>query len=73
MSETEDDLRATAEAIAADARELAAVEDAKAKLDLTDAAVVELSNRSERLADRLTPLAAIEKKLALEIQNSGAD
>ncbi len=46
MSDIQDDLRATAESIAADAEQLAAIETKKSKLDADDPRMIELSRES---------------------------
>jgi hypothetical protein len=64
MSELDDDLRATAEDIAADAAKLNRIESEKAGLEADDPRMVELSAESEQLARRIVPKAAAERKLA---------
>ena len=66
MSELENDLRATAEDIAADAARLAAIEDEKASLGSDDPRLLELSAESEAIARRLVPKTAAESELAAE-------
>ena len=66
MSELENDLRATAEDIAADAARLAAIEDEKAQLGTDDPRLVELSAEGEEIARRLVPKTAAESELAAE-------
>ena len=66
MSELENDLRATAEDIAADATRLAAIEDEKAGLEPDDPRLVELSAEGEAIARRLVPKTAAESELAAE-------
>ena len=66
MSELENDLRATAEDIAADATRLAAIEDEKARLETDDPRLVELSAEGEAIARRLVPKTAAESELAAE-------
>jgi hypothetical protein len=68
MSNRDDDLRATADDIAADAARLAAIEEEKAGLDAGDPRMVELSIESERLARRLVPKTNAELDLATEAQ-----
>ena len=55
VSELENDLRATAEDIAADATRLAAIEEEKAGLETDDPRLVELSAEGEAIARRLVP------------------
>ena len=64
MSELDNDLRATAEDIAADAAKLSQIEDEKADLEADDPRMVVLSAESEQLARRLVPKTAAERELA---------
>ena len=64
MPDADDDLQATAEAIAADAERLATIEREKATLDAGDPRVPDLSAESARLARRIEPLTAAETDLA---------
>ena len=64
MSEADDDLRATAEAIATDAERLATIERQKATLDADDPRIPDLSAEGARLARRIEPLTAAEADLA---------
>ena len=66
MSELENDLRATAEDIAADAARLAAIEDEKASLGADDPRLLELSAEGEEIARRLVPKTSAESELAAE-------
>ena len=66
MSDPEEDLRATAEAIADDATRLAAIEEEKAGLDADDPRMVELSVEGERLARAIVPKTQAELDLAEE-------
>jgi hypothetical protein len=66
MSDPEEDLRATAEAIADDAARLAAIEEEKAGLDADDPRMVELSVEGERLARAIVPKTQAELDLAEE-------
>lgn len=70
MPDLEDDLRATADDIAADATRLAAIEEEKAKLDSDDPRMVELSAESQRLATRLVPKTDAELELVIEAQGT---
>ena len=67
MSDLENDLRATAEDIAADAARLAGIEEEKASLATHDPRIVDLSEESERLARRLVPKTVAERDLAHHI------
>jgi hypothetical protein len=64
MSELENDLRATAEDIAADAARLTKIEDEKAGLDARDPRMTELSREGEEVARRIVPKAIAERELA---------
>jgi hypothetical protein len=66
VSELENDLRATAEDIAADAARLSAIEDEKARLGADDPRLAELSAEGEAIARRLVPKTAAESELANE-------
>jgi hypothetical protein len=68
MPTLDDDLRATADDIAADATRLAAIEEEKAGLDATDPRMLALSIEGERLARRLAPKTKAELDLATEAQ-----
>jgi hypothetical protein len=69
MAELEDDLRATAESIAADAERLAAIEEEKRVLEADDPRMIELSTESERLAGGLVPKTGAEVQLAKEARS----
>ena len=66
MSDLENDLRATAEDIAADAARLTAIEEEKARLGSDDPRLLELSAEGEAIARRLVPKTAAESELAEE-------
>jgi hypothetical protein len=66
MPELEDDLHATAESIAADAKRLSAIEEKKAVLEADDPRMIELSAEGERLARGLVPKTSAETQLAKE-------
>jgi phage terminase Nu1 subunit (DNA packaging protein) len=68
MDHTEEDLRATSDAIAYDADRLAEIEKEKASLDVTDSRLVELSAEAETLARHLLPKTVAETELANEAQ-----
>lgn len=70
MSEMTNDLRATAEDIAADAARLTSIEVEKAGLEPDDPRMVELSAEGERIARRLVPKTAAERDLTDRIQES---
>lgn len=67
MSEIENDLRATAEDIAADSARLTGIEDEKIRLDARDPRMGELSAESEQIARRMVPKTAAERELADEL------
>jgi len=69
MPDLEDDLRTTADDIAADAARLAEIEEAKVDLDADDPRVVALSAESHRLAAKLVPKTEVELDLAIEAQS----
>jgi hypothetical protein len=64
VSELENDLRATAEDISADAERLSRIEDEKTGLDARDPRMTELSAESEELARRIVPKTLAERELA---------
>jgi hypothetical protein len=64
VSEVEDDLKATAEAISADARRLLAIEEEKLDLDPTDPRVPMLSAESQAISRRLVVQTKVEDELA---------
>ena len=66
MSDVDNDLRATAEDIAADAARLAAIEEEKARLGTDDPRLLELSAEGEEIARRLVPKTSAESELAGE-------
>ena len=70
MPDLEDDLRATADEIAADAARLAEIEEEKLGLDANDPRMVALSAESQRIAASLIPKTAAELELAIEAQPS---
>ena len=66
MSEIEDDLRTTAEAIKADATRVQEIEQQKLELDGDDPRIPELAEEAEDVAERLLDEARIERALAAE-------
>lgn len=72
MADSEDDLRATAEDIAADAARLTAIETEKASLDVGDPRLKALSEESEAIARELVPKTAAETALVEEASGSSA-
>jgi hypothetical protein len=71
VSEMKNDLRATAEDIAADSARLTRIELEKTRLDAQDPRMVDLSAEGEQIARRLVPKAAAERDLADRLQQSG--
>lgn len=67
MSDLEQDLRATAEAIAADATRLAEIEREKADLEPDDPRLAELSSQGERLARQIVPKTVAERDITDEL------
>lgn len=68
MPETENDLRATAEDIAADSARLTSIELEKTRLDARDPEMADLSAESEKIARRMVPKTAAERELADHLQ-----
>ncbi len=66
MDELEEDIRATAQSIADDADRLAAIEDEKKMLELTDPRLLELSSEAEIIAKRLVPKTVAERALVVK-------
>ena len=69
MDELEEDIRATAQSIEADADRLAAIEDEKKALDSSDPRLLELSREAELISKRLVPKTVAERALAAEGQS----
>lgn len=63
MSDLEDELRATAEDIAADASRLKQIEDEKANLDPADPRAQSLAEEGEAIARRLVPKTVAEREI----------
>jgi hypothetical protein len=63
---TADDIRATAEDLAADARRLEEIELAKGRLDVDDPRMRTLSAESERIARQMVPKTIAERELVDE-------
>jgi hypothetical protein len=70
MSDLDDDLHATADAIAHDAAAIAKIEEQKTDLPATDPEVVALSAESRRLARRVLTNTDIEAALAKEARDT---
>ena len=69
MDDLEEDLRATAQSIEADADRLAAIEDEKKTIGSADPRLLELSQEAELISKRLVPKTVAERALAVETQN----
>jgi FixJ family two-component response regulator len=67
MDPREDDVRATAEQLARDGRELASIEQAKAQADPRTGRFRRLTNRAERLVTRIVRLGRVQRQIADEI------
>jgi hypothetical protein len=68
VSDAEDDLRATSDAVQDDAARLKAIEDTKAAMDPRDPRVVALSLEAEQLARRLAETTTVERALSEEVR-----
>ena len=68
MDELEEDVRATAQSIEADADRLAAIEDEKKTLGSADPRLLELSREAELISKRLVPKTVAERALVVEKQ-----
>lgn len=71
MSETEDDLRTTAQSIAADAERLRQVEEAKTELAVDDPQLGDLTEQAERIVDEISAKGALQSALVEELQREG--
>lgn len=63
MDDLEEDIRATAQSIEADADRLAAIEDEKKLLGSADPRLLELSREAELISKRLVPKTIAERAL----------
>ena len=68
MDDLEEDVRATAQSIEADADRLAAIEDEKKTLNSADPRLLELSREAELISKRLVPKTVAERALVVEHQ-----
>ena len=68
MDDLEEDVRATAQSIEADADRLAAIEDEKKTLNSADPRLLELSREAEFISKRLVPKTVAERALVVEHQ-----
>ena len=66
MDDLEEDIRATAQSIEADADRLAAIEDEKKALGSADPRLLELSREAELISKRLVPKTVAERALVGE-------
>jgi hypothetical protein len=69
MTDTDDDLRATAEQIITDADRLASIEEEKLTLEPADPRMVVLSEAARAIAKDLVPKTLAESELAAEAQS----
>jgi hypothetical protein len=69
MDDLEQDIRATAQSIEADADRLAAIEDEKKTLEVGDPRLLELSREAELISQRLVPKTVAERALVKEGQD----
>jgi hypothetical protein len=67
MSELQEDLRSTTETMSAEAERLRDIEELKVTLEPDDPRLLALAEEAERIADRLSAMAGIEKELASEV------
>ena len=67
MSKAEDDLRATSDAVLADARTLLSLEEEKRPIDPSDPHLVAASTEINRVAGHLQQKTAAERSLAHEV------
>jgi hypothetical protein len=70
VSDTESDLRATAEDIAADSARLTRIEIEKSHLDAHDPRVAELSMEGEEIARRIVPKTVAERQIVEHLQRT---
>jgi hypothetical protein len=70
VSETEDDLRATSDAIVTDIRRLAVLEEEKRPIDPADPALIGVSERVAEVARRLDRESAAERELSVELRRA---
>ena len=71
MTDPIDDLRATADDLAADADRLKQIEQKKAALEHGDPELVELSDEAERLTEDMAAKAKIQSQLAEDATDGG--
>jgi hypothetical protein len=67
VTETGDDLKATSEAIVADADRLRGIEERKRALPEGDPQLLTLSEEAEAIARRLVPKTIAERQLTIEV------
>jgi hypothetical protein len=70
MNELDEDIKATADAIQADAATITAIEDEKIALDVDDPRVEYLSAEAVEVATRLVEEARVERELVVEAAHS---
>ena len=72
MTDPIDDLRATADDLAADADRLKQIEEQKAALEQGDPTLVDLSDEAEQLTEDMAAKAKIQSELAADAAADGA-
>ncbi len=72
MTDLDDDLKATAQSIIADADRITDIEEEKLELDPGDERVVALADEAEAVANRLLQEAGIERELAQQAADAAA-
>jgi hypothetical protein len=72
MTDRDEDLRATAEAIIADAERLKSIESVKATLNADDPRAEELAEESSRVAERITVEVQAQEELLREASEDGS-
>jgi hypothetical protein len=73
MSDLGDDLKATAEAIAADAEELRDVEEEKTQLEPEDPETARLTREAERIGRRIVPKILVERQINDELDEAAEE
>jgi hypothetical protein len=73
VSDATEDLRATADDLAADAERLRRIEERKAALDPSDPALLALSAEAERLSKTIASKATAQHDLAREVADDEGD
>ena len=71
MSDVEDDLRSTADSIAADSERLKQVEQAKTELPVDDPTLADLAAEATQLIDEMVAKATVQSSLVEEAGSGG--